>query len=63
MTALTVVGVAPAWAPFVQLKTGSEVELPFWLLRDLAIRGFVSLQRPKFFSVKYDSIHTPLCLP
>jgi GINS complex subunit 3 len=34
------------------LKTGSEVELPFWLLRDLAIRGFVSLQRPKFFSVK-----------
>lgn len=35
------------------MKSGSRVELPFWLTRVLATRGMVSLEMPKCFGKKF----------
>lgn len=32
-----------------QLKEESNVELPFWVVKDLAARGFVGITRPKYY--------------
>mmetsp|Transcript_344 Transcript_344/g.590 ORF Transcript_344/g.590 Transcript_344/m.590 type:complete len:197 (-) Transcript_344:655-1245(-) len=37
------------------LKAGSEVELPFWLVRDLSLRGIVSLKLPKYFGERVNN--------
>uniref|UniRef100_A0A7S0RJI9 DNA replication complex GINS protein PSF3 n=1 Tax=Pyramimonas obovata TaxID=1411642 RepID=A0A7S0RJI9_9CHLO len=37
------------------LKSGSEVELPFWLVKDLASRGMVLLKLPKYFGQRVNN--------